>query len=177
MGEPQPASSGAVIRLRTGSPAATRDVAAALADLAAPGDLYLLAGELGAGKTAFVQGFGAALGIEDWIVSPTFTIARPYSGGRLVLHHLDVYRLEHLREAIDLGLAELLDDGGVVMIEWGDAIAPILPADFLEVRITFGATDDDRCLAIRPVGVRWQARSRALSDAVAPWTVSTDDPC
>lgn len=177
MGEPEPTPSGTAIQLRTGSPAATRDVAAALADLASPGDLYLLAGELGAGKTAFVQGFGAALGIEDRIVSPTFTIARQYSGGRLLLHHLDVYRLENLREATDLGLAELLDDGGVVLIEWGDVIAPILPADFLEVRITFGSTDDDRLLAIRPVGPKWLARTRALSDALAPWTVSTNEPC
>jgi tRNA threonylcarbamoyladenosine biosynthesis protein TsaE len=159
------------IRLASDAPATTRDVAAAIASVAVAGDVYLLAGELGAGKTAFSQGFGAALGITDRIVSPTFTIARQYSGGRLHLHHLDVYRLEHLREATDLGLSELLDDGGVALIEWGDAIVPVLPADFLEVRITFGEGDDDRLLALRPVGHGWQARCRMLHEVLAPWVL------
>jgi tRNA threonylcarbamoyladenosine biosynthesis protein TsaE len=161
---------GSAVDLQTASPDQTRDVAAALARLARAGDVVLLAGELGAGKTAFAQGFGVALGIQDQIVSPTFTIARQYLGGRLVLHHLDVYRLDHLREATDLGLAELLDDGGVALIEWGDAIVPVLPADFLEIRITFGAGDDDRQLRLTPVGAAWTARSRAMRDALQPWT-------
>ncbi len=159
-----------VVELHSGSPGATRAVAEALAPLLRSGDVILLAGELGAGKTAFCQGLGAALGITDRIVSPTFTIARQYTGGRLTLHHLDVYRLEHLREATDLALPELLDDGGVVVIEWGDVIVPVLPADFLEIRITFGKGDDDRKLAVRSVGPSWQARERALRDALSAWS-------
>ena len=147
----------------------TRDVGAAVATLARPGDVVVLAGDLGAGKTAFVQGFGRALGVEERITSPTFTLVHVYEG-KLPIHHLDVYRLEQLAEAVDLGLPEMLDDGGVVLIEWGDEILPVLPNDLLEVRLTLGAEDDDRIISLRPVGPRWSARSRALSEAVAPWT-------
>jgi tRNA threonylcarbamoyladenosine biosynthesis protein TsaE len=147
---------------------ATRDVGAAVAGLALPGDVVVLAGDLGAGKTAFVQGFGRALGVAERITSPTFTLVHVYEG-RLPIHHLDVYRLEQLAEAVDLGLPEMLDDGGVVLIEWGDEILPVLPNDLLEVRLTLGPGDDDRTIALRPVGPRWSARTRALTEAVAPW--------
>lgn len=153
---------------RTGSVAATQALAAAVAELALPGDVIVLAGELGAGKTAFAQGFGAALGVDEPIVSPTFTIARQYAG-RLPLHHLDVYRLEHLHEAIDLGLGEALDDGAVVLVEWGDAIVGVLGTSYLEVRITFGEADDDRALRLTAVGAGWAARADALTEALAPW--------
>jgi len=147
----------------------TRDLARALASLARPGDVVVLAGDLGAGKTAFVQGFGRGLGVPDRITSPTFTLVHVYEG-RLPVHHLDVYRLGQLSEALDLGLPEMLDEGGVVLIEWGDAILPVLPHDFLEVRITFGAGDDDRHLALRPVGPIWAPRSDAMAGVLSPWT-------
>ena len=146
----------------------TRDLAQAMASLARPGDVVVLAGDLGAGKTAFVQGFGRGLDVPDRITSPTFTLVHEYEG-RLPVHHLDVYRLGHLSEALDLGLSEMLDDGGVVLIEWGDAILPVLPLDLLEVRITFGTGDDDRHLAFRPIGAAWAPRSDALAGVVSPW--------
>ena len=146
----------------------TRDLAAALSSLARAGDVVVLAGDLGAGKTAFVQGFGRGLGVPDRITSPTFTLVHVYEG-RLPVHHLDVYRLEQLSEALDLGLPEMLDDGSVVLIEWGDAILPVLPLDFLEVRVTFGSGDDDRFLAFRPVGTAWAPRADALAGVVSPW--------
>jgi tRNA threonylcarbamoyladenosine biosynthesis protein TsaE len=148
---------------------ATQDLGAAIAELARPGDVLLLSGELGAGKTAFVQGFGRGLGITEAITSPTFMLARQHEGGRLVLHHIDVYRLEQMQEVFDVGLPELLDEGGVTVIEWGDAIAPALPADFLEVRLRFGDGDDDRIIEVQPVGPRWSARNRALGQALSPW--------
>ena len=98
-------------------------------------DLLLLVGDLGAGKTAFTQGFGAGLGVEDQVTSPTFSLVRQYEG-RLDLNHLDVYRLEQVSEALDLGLSELLDEGAVTGIEWGDTILPALLSDYLVVRIT-----------------------------------------
>ena len=140
----------------TGSVDDTRALAAALAELARPGDLLLLVGDLGAGKTAFTQGFGAGLGIDEQITSPTFAFVRGYTG-RLDLNHLDVYRLEQINEALDLGLSELLDDGSVTIIEWGDTITQALPRDYLEVRITFGEGDEDRIIELAPVGSRWQA--------------------
>lgn len=166
-------SHGALVT-HTAGPDVTRRLAAAVAELARPGDVVLLAGDLGAGKTAFSQGFGAALGVDDPITSPTFTLVNRYEG-RLPLHHLDVYRLDRLEEVSDLGLEEFLDEDGVVLIEWGDRITPVLPADYLEVRITLGDGDDDRALEFSPVGPRWAARHRALAAALAPWVEPTGD--
>ena len=157
-----------VIRARTAAPEATRELASALAALLQPGDVVLLAGEMGAGKTAFTQGLGAGLGVTERITSPTFTIAQEYSG-RIPLHHLDVYRLGHLNEALDVGLGEILEDEAVVVIEWGDAVVPLLPRDYLEVRFTFGDEDDDRILELGCIGSRWSARHRALSETLLPW--------
>lgn len=165
-----------MIFARTTSAVETRDLAAALAELARPGDLLLLAGDLGAGKTAFTQGFGTALGVTDRITSPTFTLVNSYAG-RLELNHLDVYRLEALGEVLDLGVPEMLDDGGVTVIEWGDAVAPALPADYLEIRFTFvDADDDERLLELVPVGTRWMARTRAVAAALSPWIHEADVP-
>jgi tRNA threonylcarbamoyladenosine biosynthesis protein TsaE len=152
----------------TASVEQTRDVGSALSSLARPGDVIVLAGDLGAGKTAFVQGFGRGLGVTERITSPTFTLVHVYEGS-LPIHHLDVYRLEQLSEALDLGLPEMLDEGGVVLIEWGDAILPLLPHDYLEVRITFGPGDDDRYLALNPVGPAWVPRSDAVAAVLSPW--------
>ncbi len=157
-----------VVVAATSSAEATADLAAALAELAQPSDLLLLTGDLGAGKTAFCQGFGRGLGIDEQITSPTFTLVRSYTG-RLDLYHLDVYRLEQMEEVADLGLSELLDDGSVTVIEWGDVIAPLLPQDYLEVRLHIGEGDDDRVIELEPVGQRWSARMRALTTALAPW--------
>lgn len=149
----------------------TRQLAAAMAELARPGDIVVLAGDLGAGKTAFAQGFGAELGVADRITSPTFTLVNQYRDGRLGLNHLDVYRLVGPEEVVDLGLTELLDEGGVTLIEWGDTILSALPADFCEIRISLGAGDDDRIFEIQTVGHRWSARTKALANALATWAL------
>jgi tRNA threonylcarbamoyladenosine biosynthesis protein TsaE len=148
-----------------------------VATLSRPGDLILLSGDLGAGKTAFVQGFGRAMGVTGRITSPTFTLAQRYEAergdGELVLHHLDVYRLNQLGEFRDLGVDELLDDGGMVLIEWGEAVLPGLPTgylhDHLDVRLTFGEDVDERALKMRPVGARWFERRQELAQAIAIW--------
>jgi tRNA threonylcarbamoyladenosine biosynthesis protein TsaE len=159
------------LHARTDGVEATQAIASAIAGLVEPGDVLLLAGELGAGKTAFAQGFGAGLGITEQITSPTFTLARHYEEGRVPLHHIDVYRLERLSEIQDIGLPELLDSGGVLLIEWGDAVEPALPPDYLEIRLTYGERDDDRDLELRCVGARWTARQRVLGECIADWTV------
>ncbi|MGH9233716.1 MAG: tRNA (adenosine(37)-N6)-threonylcarbamoyltransferase complex ATPase subunit type 1 TsaE [Acidimicrobiales bacterium] len=178
----------ATLVARTASAIETQQLAAALAALAQPGDLVVLAGDLGAGKTTFTQGFGRALGVTEPITSPTFTLAQQYEG-RLRVHHLDVYRLDQLAEVAELGLSELLDDGGVVLIEWGDAILGVLPSDYLEVRLTYGdrgqpgeGGDDDRQIVVRGVGGRWAGRQVSLLHAVAPWAEAPngapgDRPC
>jgi len=162
-----------VITVTSASPTDTAALAEALAELATPGDVLVLVGDLGAGKTAFSKAYGKALGVDEPMTSPTFTLAREYEG-RLPLHHLDVYRLEMMAEVMDLDLPELLDSGGVVLIEWGDAIMPMLPQDFLEVRFTFGDGDDDRLIELRPVGVRWCAREAGLQTLGAQ---TGESPC
>jgi tRNA threonylcarbamoyladenosine biosynthesis protein TsaE len=152
--------------LRTGSVAATRAVAAAVAPLLRVGDCLVLAGEMGAGKTAFTQGLADALGVDEPVTSPTFTLVHTYTTGRLRLHHVDVYRLDRMGEVEDLGLAELLDDG-VVVVEWGDAVRDALPDDRLELALGFGATDDERYLDVEVLGPTWGRREAQLEDALA----------
>ncbi len=146
----------------------TRELGAALAQLARPEDLILLSGDLGAGKTTFAQGFGRGLGVQEPVVSPTFTLIRSYEG-RLPLLHCDMYRLDHLQEVIDLGLPELLDEGAVALVEWGDVVAPSLPPDHLDVRIEFGDGDDERRFALRAVGPTWPRRLPDVQAALERW--------
>ncbi|MCC6437257.1 MAG: tRNA (adenosine(37)-N6)-threonylcarbamoyltransferase complex ATPase subunit type 1 TsaE [Acidimicrobiales bacterium] len=149
----------------TQSAAQTRALAAALAELCRAGDLVLLTGDLGAGKTTFCQGFGAALGVVGPITSPTFTLHHRYEG-RLVMHHLDVYRIDQIEETVELGLGELLDSGAVTLIEWGDAIRPALPPDYLEIALELGQEPDDRAVRVQIVGPGWAPRFAALCRAL-----------
>ena len=123
--------------IRTDSPDATRAVAAALGELLVAGDLVLLVGDLGAGKTAFAQGLARGLGIDEPVTSPTFTIVQEYEG-RLRLAHVDVYRLDRVQDLYDLGFDELVDDDGVTVVEWGDLVEQAVPAEHLVVRIELG---------------------------------------
>ncbi|HZN13922.1 MAG TPA: tRNA (adenosine(37)-N6)-threonylcarbamoyltransferase complex ATPase subunit type 1 TsaE [Acidimicrobiales bacterium] len=149
----------------------TRELAAAVADGARPGDVILLSGDLGAGKTTFTQGFGRGLGVPERITSPTFTLLQTYVG-RLKLVHVDVYRLERLQEIVDLGLPEFLDDGAVALIEWGEAASPVLANDFMRIRIGFGAADDDRTFSLETVGASWAGRPTRLNTALERWVVA-----
>ena len=155
-----------MIQLTTSSARETRGVASKIAALVEQGDLLLLVGELGAGKTTFVQGFGEAIGVDEPITSPTFTLAREYDGRGLTMHHLDVFRLEQLDEVLDLALPELLDGPSVTLIEWGDAIIPALPGEYLEVRLEYGVDDDERVIGVRAVGRRWLQRETQLTRAL-----------
>jgi tRNA threonylcarbamoyladenosine biosynthesis protein TsaE len=172
-----PLPSGVLVPARTSSPDATRAFAGAIATEANPGDVILLVGDLGAGKTTFSQGFGAALGITDAVTSPTFTLVRTYPvaggapGGVSVLLHADMYRLDRLHDIAELGLGELVDDGGVLLVEWGDVAEPLLGGDCLEVRIE-DEGEDDRLLTVTWRGSSWTARAGSLSHALSPWALS-----
>lgn len=157
------------LRTSTSSALQTQALAEALSGLCRAGDLLVLAGEMGAGKTAFAQGFARGLGVDEPVTSPTFTIVREYEGAELALHHLDVYRLDQLREVAELGVGEMLDEDAVMLVEWGDAVLPALGDRYLEIRITFGEGDDDRHLELTPRGPTWSARARALDELLAPW--------
>lgn len=162
------ATTGAPIVLSSRHPDDTAAIAEVVADAVADGDLVVLSGGLGAGKTAFTKAFGAALGVVEHITSPTFTLVREYVG-RIALHHLDVYRLDQLAEVADLGVEELLEDG-VTVIEWGDAISPLLPLDYLGIRLE--PLDDPlhRRVELTPVGARWMSACDDLARALLAWT-------
>ena len=115
------------------------------------GDVLVLDGDLGAGKTTFTKGLAAGLEIPDIIKSPTFTIIHEYQDGRLPLYHMDAYRLENVG-AEDLGLEEYFDGDGVSVVEWAEFVEDELPADFLAIH--FKRTDDDntRVLEFEPHG-------------------------
>ena len=159
-----------MITARTSSAGETQTLAAAVAQTCAGGDLLVVVGDLGAGKAACTQGFGRALGVVAPITSPTFTLANEYDGDDVLIHHLDVYRIEQLDEVHDLALPELLDGGAITLIEWGDAILPALPSDYLEIRFTYGEGDDDRIIEIRSMGPQWAPRSRVIETATQEWS-------
>jgi tRNA threonylcarbamoyladenosine biosynthesis protein TsaE len=125
---------------RTHSEAETAAVGREIADELQAGDVVLLVGELGAGKTAFVRGLAEGLGIDPGeVTSPTFTLIQEYPGGRVPLFHVDLYRLKSI-EVDDLGLDDLTMEGGVTAIEWPDRLPrPLEPA--LWVRIEHGEQD------------------------------------
>ncbi len=160
-----------MLACRTAGVDETRALGGAVATLVDAGDVVVLVGDLGAGKTAFVQGFAASLGVTAPVTSPTFTLANRY-GGRLVVNHLDVYRFDCPEEASDLALPELLDDG-VTLVEWGDTIASALPSEHLSVIIRFGEGDDDRSFEMRGQGEAWNRRADRLRAALVRWAV----PC
>ena len=122
------------------SPRATKELAGQVARLCRPGDVVLLVGDLGAGKTVFAQGFAAGLGVVGPVTSPTFALVRQYRCGAEspvgVLIHADVYRTGSLHEVADLALAELVEEDAVAVVEWGDLAAPALGESALEITLT-----------------------------------------
>ena len=162
------------LRVETRSAGETHALAARLADTVRPGDVLLLSGDLGAGKTVFARGLAAGLGVAEPVVSPTFTIVREYEG-RLPLVHVDVYRLETVRELQDLGFDEIIRDDAVSVIEWGDSVAALFP-EWLEVSIalTGGGLehDDVRELELTARGASWIERADELAAVVGGVTPS-----
>ena len=120
--------------VETNSPEETWELAAELAGELAAGTVIALHGDLGAGKTCFIQGLAAALGIDEPITSPTYTLIGEYEG-RLPLHHIDLYRLSGPAEALGLGLEEYFDADGITAIEWAERAEGLLPSNPLHIRI------------------------------------------
>lgn len=159
----------------TYSPDETRILGAALGPLLLPGDIVSLGGELGAGKTTLVQGIAAALGVQTRVTSPTFTIVHEYEG-RYPIMHLDLYRLNSIQEVLDLGFDELLDPGAILLLEWGEAIRPLLPKRFLEVIIQRGndyEAENERPFVFRPYGLEWIPKLQAMRDTAETLLAAT----
>ncbi len=162
------------LELTSESPEDTRALAGRLARLCHPGDVVLLVGDLGAGKTVFAQGFAAALGVPGPVTSPTFALVRHYRCAEdspvAVLIHADVYRTGSLDEVTELALAELVEEDAVALVEWGELAAPALGDSALEV--TLVASDPVGAPPRRVLSAvgrgRWADRSDEVAALLAP---------
>jgi tRNA threonylcarbamoyladenosine biosynthesis protein TsaE len=134
----------------------TRALGAELAALLRAGDLVVMVGPLGAGKTALTQGIGAALGVREPITSPTFVIARVHGGGRLPLVHVDAYRLGSVADVDDLDL-DVTVASSVTVVEWGQGLVEQLTDEHLQVRLD-RREDDVRTAELVPYGAGWEER-------------------
>lgn len=147
----------------SGSPAATKKLAGRLARLCRAGDVVLLVGDLGAGKTVFAQGFAAGLGVTGPVTSPTFALVRQYRCGDGApvgtLIHADVYRTSSLEEIAELGLGELVEEDAVALVEWGDVAAPVLGQGALEVALGPEPPDPDRRVLTLQGSGSWAKRA------------------
>ena len=160
------------LRCRTCSVAETEELARLLAESLVPGCVISLDGDLGAGKTAFTRGLASGLACRGSVASPTFTLLmeHPPTPGGLALYHFDVYRLEGELAAesfLDLGFAEYFDSGGVCVIEWGQLIESVLPANTFRVTLSCGDIDQQR-----DVSVRWpggESHVAGLAARVLAW--------
>ena len=141
--------------IRTQSAEETFTAGARLARTLRPGDVIALTGDLGAGKTCFVQGLARGLGARTWATSPTFVLVNEYRGD-VPIHHVDAYRVAGPAEMIEVGLLELIDGDGVTVIEWADKVAALLPDRAIHVSID-GVGDEPRTITIR--------RGRGVSDS------------
>jgi tRNA threonylcarbamoyladenosine biosynthesis protein TsaE len=147
-----------VIEVRCQTEDDTRAFAARLASVLRPGDTLVLVGGLGVGKTLFTGGLATGLGVEEEVLSPSFVLVRRYDSGFLPFVHADVYRLGSVNEFDDLDVFEM-SEGGVLVIEWGDAVESALPADHL--RVEFSVEEDEaRVLRLIPSG-DWVGRDLA----------------
>ena len=162
-----------MIDIRSRSVADTHAIASAIAGLVRPRDVIVLAGEMGAGKTAFTVGFTRALGVsdDDQVSSPTFTLVHSYNSGRIPILHADLYRLNSLGEVADLGLREQVDLGAVALIEWGDVASEVI-GDALTIELLHDEEDDDASsITISVEGHAWDSRWDKLRDSLRPWSV------
>lgn len=127
--------------LTTSKPEETAHLGYLLGTLAQPEDMFCLTGDLGAGKTCFSQGLARGLGVRDPVTSPTFTLINEYQG-RLPLYHMDVYRLGGAEDMEDLGYEEYFYGDGLCLVEWANVVAPVLPAQRLEIEFLITGTKE-----------------------------------
>ena len=160
-----------MLALTASNPLDTERIAQRIAALVRAGDLITLVGEMGAGKTCFAQCFGRALGVTEPITSPTFNLLHTYEGGRMPMHHADLYRLERTGEIADLGITELLGAGGVALVEWGDVAGDALGSG-LSIHLQTGEeiSADARRIDIGWMGMSWETRWEKLRSSLSEWS-------
>ena len=152
------------LKLITHNVEQTQKLGVSIGKLAEPGDIFLLVGELGAGKTCLTQGIAWGLNIQEYTLSPSFVIMRELHG-RLPLYHMDFYRLDNIAEISDLGLDDYLYGKGVCVIEWANKGLSVLPEDHLLIKIDY-LSDNERNFVIEPKGERYVRMLAQLRDSV-----------
>ncbi|HUS04112.1 MAG TPA: tRNA (adenosine(37)-N6)-threonylcarbamoyltransferase complex ATPase subunit type 1 TsaE [Dehalococcoidia bacterium] len=141
--------------MKSHSPEQTQLLGSYLGKLAQRGDIFLLVGDLGTGKTCLVQGIAYGLGIKEYAFSPSFVIIREYHG-RLPLFHVDFYRLGHVEEIANLGLEEYLYGEGICAVEWAEKGIRVLPQDSLLIQLSYVPTCEiQRVIVLKPEGQRY----------------------
>jgi tRNA threonylcarbamoyladenosine biosynthesis protein TsaE len=166
-----------MIRLTAHSTDDTRDIATTIAMLVRAGDMIVLIGEMGSGKTTFSQHFAHALGVTEPVTSPTFNLLHNYAGGRLKLHHADLYRLERTGELDDLGLTDLQEAGGVMLVEWGDVVGDALGTGLIVKLAANENADTEDSVSLRQIdidwrGMQWETRWDKLRSSLDTWATS-----
>ncbi len=141
------------LELISHSPEQTQEFGIRLGELALPGDILLLVGGLGAGKTCLTQGIAWGLGIKEYAASPSFVVVRELHG-RLPLYHIDLYRLDHIEEIVELGLDDYLYGRGVCVVEWAEKGLSVLPTEHLLIEISY-LSDTERSFQLKPSGQRY----------------------
>ncbi|MBQ1793230.1 MAG: tRNA (adenosine(37)-N6)-threonylcarbamoyltransferase complex ATPase subunit type 1 TsaE [Peptostreptococcaceae bacterium] len=138
----------------------TREIGSKLGELLTPKSVICLIGDLGAGKTTMTQSLARALGVDDYITSPTFTIVNEYEG-KMPLYHFDVYRIGSSEEMYDIGFDEYIDGEGVCIIEWANLIEDILPDEYLYIEMNYKETG--REMILTPKGEKYEEIVKELS--------------
>ena len=141
------------LELISHSPEQTQRFGVCIGELALPGDTFLLVGGLGTGKTCLTQGIAWGLNIEEYTLSPSFVVVRELYG-RLPLYHIDLYRLDHIEEIVELGLDDYLYGNGVCVVEWAERGLSVLPIEHLMIRISY-LSDTERSFQLKPTGKRY----------------------
>ena len=154
------------LRATTRDAAETHALGQRIGAVLRPGDVVVLDGDLGAGKTVMAKGIAVALGVTETVVSPTFTVVREYDAPTPFVH-VDVYRLDHLQELHDLGFDDLVGGDAVTVVEWGERVSAALPSDRLRVLLEPGVGDDERIVSVDAAGTTWGDRRDALRAALA----------
>ena len=161
------------LTLVTYSAQETGELGEALGALTLPGDLLLLSGDLGAGKTCLVQGIARGLGVKTVVRSPTFVFATEHMG-RLPLYHVDLYRVDDPREADGLGLDDYIEGDGVCAVEWAERAVDLFPADHLLIALAH-VGPDDRSLRLIPSGRRYVELLNGLKERIAAGRPASPD--
>jgi len=155
------------LQLTSHSPDQTQRLGLELGRLSQTGDVFLLVGNLGSGKTCLTQGIAWGLDVKEYATSPTFVIIREYHG-RLPLYHIDLYRLDHIEEILDLGLDEYFYGTGVCAVEWADKGMPAMPVENLLVTLSH-VSETERTIQLEASGQRYHHLLESLKKQEKTW--------